>query len=96
MPDRGYVPDVPVPSARGVRSNGDHGGACCSDGDSNRTLWSVVVVGCPMIWMLPVPVLAVTLSAVGMQLRATRLFGELSCDRRINHSLSTHLTARRS
>jgi len=51
-----------------------------------------------MIWMLPVPVLAVTLSAVGMQLRATRLFSELSCQhRRINHSLSTHhLTARRS
>jgi len=54
-------------------------------------------VGCLMIWMLPVPVLAVTLSAVGMQLRATRLFSELSCQhRRINHSLSTHLTARRS
>jgi hypothetical protein len=54
-------------------------------------------VGCLMIWMLPVPVLAVTISAVGMQLRATRLFGEFCCPhRRINHSLSTHLTARRS
>ena len=49
-----------------------------------------------MIWMLPVPVLAVTLGAVGMQLRATRQFGDFaSPHRRINHSLSTHTATRR-
>jgi hypothetical protein len=48
-----------------------------------------------MIWMLPVPVLAVTLGAMGMQLRATRLFGDIaSPHRRTNHSLSTHPTTR--
>jgi len=49
-----------------------------------------------MIWMLPMPALAVTLSAVGMQLRTTRLYGGFACrHRRTNHSLSTHPTAQR-
>jgi hypothetical protein len=95
MPHRAYVLDVPV--FYGQRRNGDHRGSCSGDGDSNRTLWRVVVVGCRMIWMLPVPVFAVTLAAVGMQLRATRLFDDFACQhRRINHSLSRHFTARRS
>lgn len=89
MSHRAYVPDVPVFMARGETS--DHRGSCSGDGSSNRTLWYVVVVGCRMIWMLPMPVLAVTLAAVGMQLRVTRLFGDFAGPRRrINHSLSMH------
>ena len=43
------------------RRNGEQRRSGSGGGDSNRTLRCVAGVGCPMIWMLPVPALAVTL-----------------------------------
>jgi hypothetical protein len=93
MPRRAYVPNAAVSMTQ--RRNHDQRRSCNGTDDSNRTLWYLAAAGCLMIWMLPVPVLAVTLGAMGMQLRATRLFGDIaSPHRRTNHSLSTHPTTR--
>ena len=48
-----------------------------------------------VIWLLPVFLVALTLVAMGLQRRATKLYGDVCClHRRPNHSLSPHLATR--
>ena len=92
MPRLAYVPNGAVSMAGG--GTDDQTRSCSGGRDPNRTFWCVVLAGGLMIWMLPVPVLGVTVGALAIQLRATRLFGDFSCcHRRINHSLSKHPAA---
>jgi hypothetical protein len=54
-------------------------------------------VGCPMIWMLPVVLVALALMAMTLQRRATAMFGVMGNPHdRHNHSICPHLVTRRS
>jgi hypothetical protein len=49
-----------------------------------------------MIWLLPVFLVALTLVAMGLQRRATKLYGDVCClPGRHNHSLSPYLATQR-
>jgi hypothetical protein len=49
------------------------------------------MAGRPMMWLLPVVLLALTLLAIAVQRRATTLYGDVACMRgRHGHSLCPH------